>query len=810
MQKSQNSQPFQEYDPSYDYNEVSSGLKSSNHEIFAYNLPSKKTKLFKSISKLQQSQEFQNQENQILNRQQVAQEPASFEYDQEESNNFLLNQSYLIPNEDNYDLTKQSFYERQITTQKTVQQLITGQSISQYPNNKQTKKKTSSKKVNFMQIKGSIDNKEIMPYKMEANDRTHDFPESYNEDCLSEENIDFQEQVQSNRMLKDQSYQEAQDLPNIQINTDKNKKEQIRPLNTRRQRKLNQKLSDSIDKMTKKTSWPYKCFEKLCLANKSQNQKRDLMERRKSERLLRAMKVINNIFIEKQKRQDYLWRKVRAFVLSGIFVRTLQEQTMWSQRKILTGISDRKQKLWETGQEFEESALLNRYKCWIKYDSSYRVFWEFIMACIFCISFWLTPLNLATHFLSYNSLRSFEIFIDMVILFDIVFNFVTEARKDVIILTTLKDTAKLYLKTYFFIDIASSLPSLLVWEQNIYIYPVKIIRFIRVKRLFKFFEFLEAFVLNFKINQRHKQYVHKVIKMIQLIFLYFLLFHLCACVWFYMGYDDENIGHQDEQFIYQKGPDSDGDTYFIDGWIGYYILYLDLNQYAQVYIRSFYCVVQSFTTIGFGDISAYRRNEYIFAMVIISLGQLLFSYILERMRRVLLSKNEIDTYKIQNELQENAEIMLIKFSKIKGAKPIKNKDIKLCSQYIKESFKNNHKNILKDKYFRILSPRLQKKLIIELFDKQYKKFIYFFEDFELKYKASDDFISGCLSNMELNIFFSNQTILKQGQKFECIYFINHGHVGVFDKFNNFLINYVPGGYFGDFQIILELKSQFTY
>jgi len=40
--------------------------------------------------------------------------------------------------------------------------------------------------------------------------------------------------------------------------------------------------------------------------------------------------------------------------------------------------------------------------------------------------------------------------------------------------------------------------------------------------------------------------------------------------------------------------------------------------------------------------------------------------------------------------------------------------------------------------------------------------------------------------------------------------INRGNVGVFDKFNNFLVNYIPGGYFGDFQVILSLKSQYSY
>jgi hypothetical protein len=99
------------------------------------------------------------------------------------------------------------------------------------------------------------------------------------------------------------------------------------------------------------------------------------------------------------------------------------------------------------------------------------------MACIFSISFWITPLNLATHFLTYSSIKNFEIVIDIFILLDILFNFVTETKKDVVIISTLRDVAKLYVKTFFFIDLSSSLPSLLTWESYIYLYPIKLIRF---------------------------------------------------------------------------------------------------------------------------------------------------------------------------------------------------------------------------------------------------------------------------------------------------------------------------------------------
>jgi hypothetical protein len=94
---------------------------------------------------------------------------------------------------------------------------------------------------------------------------------------------------------------------------------------------------------------------------------------------------------------------------------------------------------------------------------------------------------MATLYISYSNVKGLELFIDFIIIIDIGINFVSETVKDVIVITYLKESIIGYLKSYFFIDLVSILPCMIFWESNNDIYPLKTLRFLRIKRFFYFF-----------------------------------------------------------------------------------------------------------------------------------------------------------------------------------------------------------------------------------------------------------------------------------------------------------------------------------
>ena len=127
--------------------------------------------------------------------------------------------------------------------------------------------------------------------------------------------------------------------------------------------------------------------------------------------------------------------------------------------------------------------------------------------------------------------------IDVVIIIDICINLVSESVKDVEVIIYLKDAAIAYIKSYFFIDLVSILPNIIMQENSTATYPLKLLRFIRIQRFFKFFQSLESLVTNvlFQNNNTWKERGRRVVMFLNLMTLIYLCLHAYACVWLYLG-----------------------------------------------------------------------------------------------------------------------------------------------------------------------------------------------------------------------------------------------------------------------------------
>ena len=93
--------------------------------------------------------------------------------------------------------------------------------------------------------------------------------------------------------------------------------------------------------------------------------------------------------------------------------------------------------------------------------------------------------------------------------------------------------------------------------------------------------------------------------------------------------------------------------------------------YFQVYIRAFNFVIETFATVGYGDIKSTVNSEYLFTFVLIMMGQLLFSFFTARLRKIMLSSEKTKISFVKVELFETAKIFFVQFSKIKGARTFK-------------------------------------------------------------------------------------------------------------------------------------------
>ena len=119
---------------------------------------------------------------------------------------------------------------------------------------------------------------------------------------------------------------------------------------------------------------------------------------------------------------------------------------------------------------------------------------------------------------------------------------------------------------------------------------------------------------------------------------------------------------------------------------------------------------------------------------------------------------------------------------------------------------------------------MKKDLIFNLVGHYKDKFPFFFDDFEYRYKSSEDFQFNVLSNFEYLILpphdiegsslyvdqNSSSIVLSASDPVNYLYFIHIGQVNVFDRLGRFILQYQAGSIFGDFQLILGTKSGFKY
>lgn len=78
---------------------------------------------------------------------------------------------------------------------------------------------------------------------------------------------------------------------------------------------------------------------------------------------------------------------------------------------------------------------------------------------------------------------------------------VSQTVEDVEVIKQLKRAAWIYIKRYFIIDFMSFFPSLIYWESNVKVYPIKIFRYLRLKRFFKFFDYFQEPILPYLKNE---------------------------------------------------------------------------------------------------------------------------------------------------------------------------------------------------------------------------------------------------------------------------------------------------------------------
>jgi hypothetical protein len=269
-----------------------------------------------------------------------------------------------------------------------------------------------------------------------------------------------------------------------------------------------------------------------------------------------------------------------------------------------------------------------------------------------------------------------DLFISLIFLTDVVLNFRTAVDHKGRRISSPKEVAKHYLKGWFLIDFVSSLPFELLFlffdVERLAIFAVfRMLRSLRLIRLLK----VGSMILRYN---RRSSLNPILLRMAFILFWLALTSHWGACFWIHLGgvrhdvptlEDNPTVacyGELAHERLVDEFPD---DSIALgelgepgqDGAVCYDTAAIDEQRLSpdatlalrgqaagpvRIYVRSYYFVITTWATVGFGDISAVTLAQTIFTILLEILGAGTFGYLVGNVASLLAN---LDVTKVQRQ-----------------------------------------------------------------------------------------------------------------------------------------------------------------
>ena len=402
----------------------------------------------------------------------------------------------------------------------------------------------------------------------------------------------------------------------------------------------------------------------------------------------------------------------------------------------------------------------------------FLAFWNLTMLMILLYVATISPFRLSFYDEQiWDSFFTADVVIDFFFILDVIITF-NSAYYDFEsqLFTSRNAIAWNYAKGWLVLDLFSSTPITLIeasafntsHNQSRLMRLSKIPKLLRLSRLMKMmknFSYFENFDFLIGINQRTVRFA-KVITGIG------LSVHIVACFW-HVTASLDNLSPN--TWVYRYG-------------------YLDASA-GERYLACVYWAVTTFTTVGYGDISAYTESEKILAMIWMIMAVYFISFSIGSLSS-MLSQNYTKHKIINNKLALADEYMKLNQLSISVLQKMK-RSIRTYTDFT--SFTSENRAELLDK----LPLKLRYEIALDMYGGIISRFPFFSV-------RDEGFVGSVVPYLDYSTYHKYQIIWSAGEPANCIYFIAKGQVNyTYGPKNIGFKSLTVGHYFGDTEIFRD-------
>ena len=208
------------------------------------------------------------------------------------------------------------------------------------------------------------------------------------------------------------------------------------------------------------------------------------------------------------------------------------------------------------------------------------------------------------------------------------------------------------------------------------------------------------------------------------------------------------------------------------------------DNYFTIYISSFYFIIATITSVGYGDISGYSRNEHIFQIFLLIIGIIAYSWLVSSISNYVIENNKDTTYFL-------SKVKILE--EIRMSHPEMDYELyKKIYSYLK-TLKLIHKSKDKNILFESLPYNLKYSILYEI-NKPLIEGINFFKNF-----SNSNFILKAISKLIPIIAYQGDIIIEQKEIINSMIFIKQGRLSVelainMNEIHNKIDEYITGDF----------------